>query len=220
MSLEPEKFLPKTTHYITESFGLIHLLICINYLLVPGIPQKVLFHFCPTSGWIISHSGAFASTKIIWPNKCAFSSLRQSYQWEGKKPSFKCEKKKKRSRKGRKKKLGCWARLQPQVECALLAHPSHTLPSLRTGIASDPGVSEAPHLAPCEDYCSRSAGTEGADRGGQSQSELEKEVKGFGPIRKGPALVGTCRRVHVACSWCWTWLEPGISSVAGQWPAP
>lgn len=30
----------------------------------------------------------------------SFSSVRQSYQWEGKKPSFKCEKK--NSRKGRK----------------------------------------------------------------------------------------------------------------------
>ena len=99
MSLEPEKFLPKTTHYITESFGLIHLLICINYLLVPGIPQKVLFHFCPSSEWLISHSGAFSSTKKIWPNMMSFSSVRQSYQCEGKKPSFKCGGKKKEQKR-------------------------------------------------------------------------------------------------------------------------
>ena len=84
------------------------------------------------------------------------------------------------------------------VKCAVST--PHTLPSLRTGIASDPGVSEAPHPAPCEDYCSGLAGTEGADRGGQSQSELEKEVKGFGPNRKGPASVGTRKTIHVACS--------------------
>ena len=68
-----------------------------------------------------------------------------------------------------------------------------------TSTSPCPAPSFPPPAPPHEDSCRASAGTGGAERGGQIQSEAEKG-EGLGPNRKGPTAVGKCRRTRVACS--------------------